>query len=287
MAEPFDSAWLKWGRGVVHAQALETQVTSAMSDFQAGQPYASSTKYDAKRHCIALTLNEVPALPPLLGLLLGDAANNFRSSLDQLGFTLAVTRSRRPLKRGEADKIYFPMKRSSNAFNSDFLVGLLQDRDRKIVRRFQPFWNRDRSRPHPKSKINRHCLIVLADLNRHDKHKGIRPVWMWPRGGEFRIGDQPTDCTITRIPKRARGILLEPGVEIQRVYVKKTGPNPDVYMDAKLTVEPTIDGRVTLNSWLAETTYHIRDLLLRFAQPPEEILTLGIVPADQRPPSLR
>jgi hypothetical protein len=45
-----------------------------MADYNARQPYTSRTEYDAKRHCVIARLDSVEPLPPLLGLLVGDAA---------------------------------------------------------------------------------------------------------------------------------------------------------------------------------------------------------------------
>jgi hypothetical protein len=48
-------------------------------------------------------------------------------------------------------------------------------------------------------------------------------------------------------------------------------------MHVHLPIEPTFDGRVTLDSWLAETTRQIGALLKTFADmPEEEIRSLGI-----------
>jgi hypothetical protein len=282
MADLFDSAWLKWGRAVVHTQTLEGQVARDMADFNARKSYTSRTEYDSKRHCVIARLVSVEPLPPLIGLLIGDAANNFRACLDHLAWALVTTRPKRPLKAEERERVYFPLARSQTAFDSHLVSGqLLTDRDRSIIRRYQPFWHTVQSRPHPKNKIDLHCLLVMADVNREDKHRDIRPVWTAPQSGELYVG-AITDCTITRIPTKARAVVLQPGAELHRVYVRRTGPNPDVYMEGKLGVEPLIDGRVTLWSWYTQTTAHIRDLLLRFSQPPKELLTLGIVPGGQR-----
>lgn len=277
----FDSAWLKWGRGVVHTQALDREITAEMKNFEARHPYTASTEYHPKRHCVALRIHTIDSLPVHLGLLLGDVANNYRSSLDQLAWALVTTRGVRALSSKHEGSIYFPLAASEKDFESHLVSSVyLSDRDKRIVRRYQPFWNTDRSRRHSESKLHRHCLTVLSKINRDDKHKAIRPVWAWPIGGKLLVGDV-TDCTVTRVPQRARGIVLQPGAEIQRIYVKKTGPNPDVYMEAHLAVEPSLDGRITLNSWLTETTLHIRNLLLRFAKPPEEINSLWIIPSNQ------
>jgi hypothetical protein len=283
MPDPFDSAWLKWGRAVVHAQTLDQQLAIETQNFEARHPYTARTEYNPKRHCVSLKLETITPLSPNLGLLVGDAANNFRSSLDHLAWALITTRPKRPPTPKELARTYFPLARSQKIFDAHLLPAhLLSDKDKRVVRRYQPFWSTPRSKPLAERKIDFHCLSVLPEVNRNDKHRTVQPVWAWPRGGKLYVGD-PVDCTITRRPERARGIVLEPGAEIQRVYVKQTGPNPDVYMEAHLSVQPTLDGRIELVDWLTQTTGHIRDLLLKFADPPNEITRLGIIPGPQPP----
>jgi hypothetical protein len=66
---------------------------------------------------------------------------------------------------------------------------------------------------------------------------------------------------------------------VQRIYVKRTGPNPDVYAEADLTVRPTVDGRIGIQDWINQSTRHIFALLLEFKEPPpDEIRELGIIP---------
>lgn len=277
MADAFDGPWLKWGRGVVHAQSLDREVTTEMTEFDARHPYTASTKYEPKRHCVSLRIDSIEPIPGRMGLILGDVANNFRSCLDQLAWTLVTTRGVRSLDSKHEGQIYFPFSQSSAAFDGHLVPAkYLSSRDRGIIRRFQPFWNTAQSRLHAKRKIHLHCLSVLANVNRDDKHRNIRPVWAWPTGGKLFVGEA-ADCSITRIPTQAKGIVLQEKAEIQRVYVRRTGPNPDVYLEAHLSVHPTIDGRVYLQSWLGETISHIKALLERFSDPPDEIYRLGIV----------
>ena len=54
-------------------------------------------------------------------------------------------------------------------------------------------------------------------------------------------------------------------------------------MEANLSVQPTVDGRVLSKLWLGETILHIRTLLERFSDPPTEIYHLGITNTPQVP----
>jgi hypothetical protein len=277
MDSPFDSAWLKWGWGVVHAQALDTEILTQMDDFQKRQPFIARTEYRPKHHCVSLVIESIEPLAPILGLRAGDVINNFRAALDQLAWAVVTTRGIRAFRRGEPSRVYFPIALVRDDFDSHLVVSQFLTRaDRAIFRRYQPY-------VHGKRNVPLHPLTPLPDLNRYDKHRVIQPVAMWPKGGTLYHGvESAVDCTVTRVPQRARGVVMQPGAEIQRIYVRRTGPNPNLYMEAHLAVHPTLDGRIPLGEWLTKTTAHIRNLLREFAEPPEEILTLGIVPASQR-----
>jgi hypothetical protein len=275
VAGPFDSAWLKWGWAVVHAQALEKDIGFSVRDFQTRKPFVAGTKYERQRHCVSLYLESVETPPLRLGLRLGDVANNFRAALDQLAWALVTTRGKRRMRGRESERIYFPLAATPEAFNNHLVVSqFLRRADRTIIRRYQPYVR-------GKTNVWRHCLTLLPALNREDKHRTTNPIWMVPRGGKLRYGE-PRDCSISRIPTKARGIDLQPVAEIQRIFVRKTGPNPELYMEVELSVSPTVDGRIPVVEWLTQTTNHVRDLLRSFAEPPQEILTLGIVAASQR-----
>lgn len=265
---PFDSAWLKWGRAVVHAQAVDRDLGRDLEKFKT--PYTSSVKYDAKHHCMRLVIDTMEPLPPTLGLVIGDMANNFRAALDHLAWALVTTRGKRVPTAREESRIYFPIALTRKDFAAHFVVSqFLRNADKAIVRAYQPYI-------HGKRKVPYHCLTSLPRLNSDDKHRMLRAIWSVPQGGGLRHGP-PVDCSVTRIPTKARAIVLEPGAEIQRIYVRRTGPNPDMYMEADLTVMPTLDGLTSIKEWVNQTTMHLAGLLFQFGEPPEEIRTLGII----------
>jgi hypothetical protein len=93
MDAPFDSAWLKWGWAVVHAQALHAEISSFFANVDPESLYATRTEYDPKRHRIIQRIATVEPLPPTVGLRLGDTASNFRAALDHLMYAV-VSRGR-------------------------------------------------------------------------------------------------------------------------------------------------------------------------------------------------
>jgi len=251
-----------------------------MEDFKARQPFVARTEYNAKCHCVVLRIDSVEQAPPRLGLRVGDVANNFRASLDHLAWALVKRGSKWPIDPKREGNVYFPVAFSRDDFAKKIrsqLPGLLAS-DRAIIRRYQPY-------VHGQRKMPLHCLTPLPRLTADDKHRAIRTVLVLPRGGALRHGEG-VDCTITRIPTKARGVIFDAGAELQRIYVRKTGPNPDVYMEATLTTNPTLDGRVALQEWLTQTINHIGGLLREFAWPPDELKTIPFPPGTQEDLSL-
>lgn len=282
MSEPFESAWLKWGWAVVHAYKLNKQLLaySAAVEPKGGQAAFTETEYDPKRHCVILRLVSIEPLPVEWSLRLGDTANNFRACLDHLAWAL-VSRGHRAgrLTKRQKRNVYFPLAATKDEFDSALnrLPGL-RVADRAIIRRYQPYFRGKRNVPN-------HCFTPLGQLNAEDKHRSLRPVWAFPESGWLEYGES-VDCTITSIPSQAPRLILEADTELQRIYVRKTGPNPDVYMEAHITAHPTIDGRIELNDWMRTTTRHTLALLREFAYPPEKILHLWAAAGIQQPAAL-
>jgi hypothetical protein len=107
----FDSAWLKWGRALVHAQTLQAQLNAIGTDEGDEPTFTVRTDYQPKRHGFAVIIVDIDPMPPIWGLLLGDIANNLRSALDQIAWAV-VTRGRTPpetLSKGRRRQIYFPI----------------------------------------------------------------------------------------------------------------------------------------------------------------------------------
>jgi hypothetical protein len=274
MAGPFDSAWLKWGRAVAHAQALDRELARVIDRFQTQRPYTTRTEYDPEHHCVRVLIDRFEPFPPLLGLVLGDAASNFRASLDHLAWAIVTTRGRRAIQPKEETAIYFPIALRKDDFDGHFVVKQFLTRaDRAILRRYQPY-------VHGKRKAPRHCLSSLPRMTADDKHRIIRPVWAVAQGGQIRTGPR-TNCEVTRVPTKGKAIILEPNAEVQRIYVRRlsrAGPEPDVDTEISLRLRPSVDGVFSLKDWINKTTKHIAGVLVQFSEPPDEIRTLGIGP---------
>lgn len=272
----FDSAWLKWGWAVVHAQALQAEITTFFANVDRESLYATRTEYDPKRHCVIQRIAIVEPLPAVWGLMLGDTAANFRAALDHLMYAIA-SRGRVALTDDELARVYFPIAATKVDFRERFrsrtkkgkptknvLRGVLPA-DKAILARYQPCA--------VGGKARHHCFTPLPDLNAHDKHRRIQPILVTPDTGRVDYGP-PEDCEITRLPTRSPRLALDLDAEVHRIYVRKTGPNPDIYMKAHLKIQPALNQQFWLGEWLKVTTLHIRDLLSEFAKPPLELATI-------------
>jgi hypothetical protein len=61
---------------------------------------------------------------------------------------------------------------------------------------------------------------------------------------------------------------LEIGPELCRVYVKCTGPEPEIHVAGQIAGDVTIDDRAFLGAWVAVTRAVIAKLLLEFQEAP-------------------
>src|SRR5665213_558109 len=150
MAEPFDSAWIKWGWAVRHAQQLQREIVAFMEQLDP-DALGISYEYDAKRHGFPVVITEIPQLPVTCSALLGDAVHNFRSALDHIAWAM-VDRGRTPLhtlSEGAKRGIVFPLCDHKVARNSKDTSGWVKSHKRNLpgvcradlalVRAFQPY----------------------------------------------------------------------------------------------------------------------------------------------------
>lgn len=284
MADPFDSAWMKFAWAVRHCTTLEDKVVAWRLNANEQTPFTTTHRYDAKRHGVIFTIDTFTPLPPEWGLYLGDIVHNFRSCLDHIAWAL-VRRGRTPvLTPRQENGVYFPIaetpeewgnalygwkNRKGKRVGRPMLPGV-RLADRAKVRVVQPYI-------HGKRLARSHALTALHRLSNDDKHREIQPLLSTPSGATF---DKLVEFEFKfrAIPRRARRIPLDVGVEVGWFYGRKLGPNPDVQVEGELTIEPTLQGGgFLLQDWMLKTAVAIRGLLLSFQEPPPELLEeLGV-----------
>jgi hypothetical protein len=266
----FDSAWLKWGNGVVHAQAMGAEI-----DALGSEPHHMTLRceFDAERQGFAVIVERLePDLRPRLGLRMGDVASNFRSALDNLAWALVSRGTAPPAKLPEPQRrrISFPICKGVREFDSSIktkLPGVAQA-DVAVVRRYQPY----HARP---GRQRLQCLSVLHDLDGRNDHRVVQPVWWCPEEVALQLSDV-RDCRIVGTDARAERRLLRVGTELAFVPVLDVGSDPHVHVEAQVPTFPAIDDLSPLAEWLTKCIGWICNLLAEFSEVPPELFTLGI-----------
>ncbi len=268
----FESAWLKWGRAVVHAQALKADVAATMSDVGSQPTFTVEAEYQPKRHGFSIVVTDIDPTPPTWGLLIGDIANNVRSALDQIAWAI-VTRGHTPpdtLSKKARKKIYFPISNSRAGFNGSLSTMLPGARRADIarVRRYQPY-------KHAQGIRAWYWTALLAKINTADKHRTTQPIWVLPISTAIEITDA-RHCEVPSRENRGTRTALEVDTELVLVRARKTGPNPYIEVIPHLSSEPAIQENLLLGEWLRITIFWAYKLLSEFSEMSPEVAHVGI-----------
>lgn len=268
----FDSAWLKWGQGVLHAQTLEADVDVWRTHTHADPVLGSAAEYHAERHGFGVYATDVAPMPVRWGLLIGDIANAFRCSLDHLAWALVIRGKTPPcnLTRRQRKAVFFPILGTRTEFNGQLPVKLpgVRRADIARVRRHQPYHVGQRNR-------RRHPLAMLAVLVARDKHRTIQPVWIQPTRVDIEITNL-VDCIVADAPWKRYENALDVGAELAFIRARKIGPEPHVQVQTRVTAEPSLEERIAVREWIAQCAIRISVLLSAFSEPPPALAQLGV-----------
>lgn len=136
---------------------------------------------------------------------------------------------------------------------------------------------------HHRRGQSRHNLVILNELNNHDKHRSIQPVWDVTTVLGMRISDL-YDAADPRVRRFIRGPRqLQIGAELALIRVRKTGPQPRVSLTTAWTGVPAVTPGVSLTEWVDQTGRQIGILLGEFSEAPEHVqrVTEGFFTAEQ------
>jgi len=176
-------------------------------------------------------------------LILGDAIQNFRAALDYLMYQFAIVYLGRVPTVAEAKNIQFPEIRKLKQIPGHRFLQYIRPVDLDQMKLFQPYRRR-----HRRKKLEFHPLPWLIRMSNIDKHRRLHVIVVAPYQASFtNRPDGYRDCvplirtdpatgrrhgvTFHKAPSRP----LRANTEILRVFVRPTGPNPDVEVDARLT----------------------------------------------------
>ncbi len=264
----FASAWLKWAQGLRHAEALKADIQGIGHEADAYPVLAFRAEYQPKRHGFAVIAEDIAPIPVRWPLLLGDVANNYRAALDHLAWAL-VRRGRTPpakLTKRQEKAVYFPIYQDRAEFNGRIATQLpgVRRADLAKVRRHQPYHHGPTARP-------RHALSLLASINAGDKHRTIQPLWAVSVQTGMEI-TQRRGCIITGTSPGGRARPLEVDAEIAFLHARRTGLNPEIEMDLKITAEPTLDNILGVREWAEAVGIQIMAMLFEFSPQPKDAI---------------
>lgn len=261
----FDDAWAKWAWARERSNILLAEVRAVM-DSSIGTTFTTRADYLPAKHCFSVVIDTMERLPDRWGLQYGEALHSYRSALDSAAWG-AVNRGTRPpplLKRNQRRSVAFPScdtyKKFALALESK-IPGVARA-DLAVVRRAQPYRLSVGDR-------KRSLLALLVEANNLDKHKALQPVT--PTSVAF-ISEQIEffNCILTRIANTPRANLA-PGTELLRVFVRRTGPDPQISVRGQLAAGINVTPGVALDPLLASLTDWVRDVLLGFSAPPADL----------------
>lgn len=272
----FDDPWLKWRWAAQNAKAHEAEMKRFLEhelDSPSGLPFTTDKEYHPEFHGFSVFVATIKPSPDWWGLWLGDILHAYRSSLDHLAWIL-VDRGSKPvsgLSASEQRKIYFPCARSRNWFNAAVGKNLPGCRRTDIarVRAAQPY-------KAGKRLMATHPLLLLDALSNSDKHRVIQPVHRHQEGASYRVTDSQ-DCLARRI-RIMPPVVMKVGTEIARIYVKRTGTDPDLEMKGAMAARIGISEGLPLDSFLKAIQIYVAALLLKFSDPPDNLVARAAIP---------
>jgi hypothetical protein len=267
MAVSLESAWRKWAWASLEAKRLEAEIDRALDPALNRPPLTiDHSDYEPNLHGFRVFVSTIREPPGCLGCLLADVINDYRCALDQLAWFIYQRGALvGKIKLREERNIYFPICDLRDTFKdnvSRYLPGA-RVTDRAIVRGYQPYKAGKRVRP-------RMVLSLVRDFGNADKHRVARPIGLRNSFANLSVFETH-DCVVRRI-RYMQTDLLQVGTELARVYVKRTGPDPDIGVQGALASDIAFDGVLWAKNLCSTSTTHIAEILNRFEPGPTDLL---------------
>jgi hypothetical protein len=269
----FASAWLKWGRAIIHAEALKADLDTFRADPEADPVLLSRVDYEPERDGFSIRPTTIDMMPARWSVLLGDIAHNYRASLDHIAWAV-VSRGTKPpatLSKGQRRAVAFPIYCCRETFDRKLdkrLPGATAG-DVEKIRARQPYHHSAKDRP-------RHGFVDLARINNGDKHRAVEPIWAFPIEVFAEVTDTH-DCVVSGASPR---IETSTPIEIKRelgfIRARKTGPNPRIDVEISVTPEPCLENGRGVQDWVWRCGVHIRELLREYSGWPPEMADLDM-----------
>ncbi len=219
MADMLDGARAKLAWGRIHAELLDAEVVRLYGP-EAGAPYTLGKSLNKNKDCVRFWVKTIDERPGNLALILGDALYNFRSALDHVAYQLA----RHTQGRAPRSMVAFPIATNAARFARPEVVEMLQEiapEHRTIIENFQPYrrvFTGDVAHP----------FAVLSAACNKDKHRLLHILML--TNHKMSVTPLPSNCEVIGWAA-APGVVdrpLKPNMELFRVMIRVTGPDPKV-----------------------------------------------------------
>jgi len=236
---PLESAWLKLERATTHVNQLRCEITAAGNGDSHSLPLVR--QYEPDLEAVVYRVREGFQVLAHWPFLVSEAIHHMRSALDSAWWQCAIKFLGREPTEDEARHVSFPVRKPGKYWDAQGYRGWVGPVFETIASRYQP--------PKTWAHSGFYALGSLDRLWNLDKHRNIPVLVVVVGSGEFRVPrpDEYVDCVPnyreTASGERSPGPLSipspqnpQPGEEVARMFVRKTGANPDVDIQAKITV---------------------------------------------------
>jgi hypothetical protein len=193
-----------------------------------------------------------------LGLVIGDALNNYRATLDHLVWDLVKLGASPRLTRKEEGMVQYPFGATRRQLRGQRAARMpgVDDRFWRVIEANQPYRRDEHGR----------ALRHLNRLTNLDKHRQIVPTVF--ALADFRGTVNLTGCTIAEFQPRAPRRSLYVGAKLLPTRVTPIADEFDVQIEGEFIVEPSLGYRVPVQP----TVLSIRDVVLDILSQCERML---------------
>jgi hypothetical protein len=266
-----ESAWTKLDRAREHVVRQKAETEKVMlRDWRSDElnpepntmPFTVAIERDdSSADRFRVRVASVLKFDPLIGAIIGDALNNFRSALDHLSWVLY---QRGPkvgtLTSGQEKQVQFPIYTDKGSFDTWLPkripgVGSMEE---AMVRRHQPYTRAHLADDHP--------LAVLESLNNHDKHREIRPALFLATDYKITADPRESECRILEVipgPDKDEPLHVDAVLAYIRVADRDACKNT-MHVKTQITAYVCIGDRLFLDDTLSQIDGTATDVLTEF-----------------------
>jgi hypothetical protein len=286
MAAEFDEARAKLDHAREHADRLSEEGLALLGP-ELEQPITWTTTFNADDNCFDVSIASVREPPRRLGLILGDAVNNFRAALDHVAWRLAEHGRQGATPRSRAR---FPIVNSSAAFRRAEVQDAMRQIDVthvEMIERLQPYrqiFTNDVLHP----------LAALRAMSNRDRYR-LLDVVLNPADLEISVSGVPQGCRVIALDLNAEAVAKPPvaGLRVARYYADSTTGVPQIALKLGGSGYLAVDGVVSVDDRLERIGRCVEEVIETFESALRDGADIGGPTAerdsseDVRPPARR